>query len=251
VNNPKNTSVEPDAPTSNAIAATTARPSHWPLAITAIGLGTIIFILVTVFLVARGCENIVDKLAQAFKPDVGSKTVIDGGIGKLKFEPKLVVVTIPINCTLEKTMTTKILWGIPIGSTRVTVRALENHVQYIIPADQIAADGKSRYDEKTKTLHFCVPFPRLDLEMISVQSDPAKIEVLTEGAWLSLDRYEGKFVRDMAMADLRPKVIQIGQHELVKDSIRQNCPKIVARMLTRFFGDKLRPGVKVQVDFDE
>src|SRR3954451_12632849 len=76
-------------------------------------------------------------LAQAFRPRVNVNTVIYTTVSNMVNQSKLVVLANHINVDLSKS-NEKVVWGFPLGTTTVKVRALDNVVQYYVPLTNIS-----------------------------------------------------------------------------------------------------------------
>src|SRR3954467_1967449 len=83
-------------------------------------------------------------LAQAFRPRVNVNTVIYTTVSNMVNQSKLVVLANHINVDLSKS-NEKVVWGFPLGTTTVKVRALDNVVQYYVPLTNISKSD-FRYD---------------------------------------------------------------------------------------------------------
>src|SRR3954466_10839588 len=69
--------------------------------------------------------NLARGLAQAFQPQVNANTLVFSTVSNMVNQSKLVVLSTSINVEMNKS-NEKIVWGVPLGTTKVTVRALDN-----------------------------------------------------------------------------------------------------------------------------
>ena len=118
-------------------------------------------------------------------------------------------------------------------------------MQFYVPVEQITGQNFV-YDDLTRTLRLISPALRIDREMVSVQSDPAKIIVEEKGPWVPLIGPKVEALRNEAMAELKSEVLRAASHELVKEEARREAQKA----LDQFFGmlkASLRDDVKLQI----
>jgi hypothetical protein len=195
-------------------------------------------------------ERLVEGIGRAFRSNVNVTTTLDTAIASVRNQANLVVLTSSINVTVTRSSEKSTLYGmINMGTTTVSVRAQDNRIQYIVPLDSFSPSDL-RYDSTSKTLTVMIPPPRLDEQLVEVQSDPGKISVQTEVGWARMDAYSGKFSRDQAFHDLRPAVIQQGRHPLLADKARVNAQEAMLRLLSPLTAS-LREDVRVEVKFKE
>ena len=191
-------------------------------------------------------RNISSGLAQAFQPKVNVNTVIYTTLSNMVNQSKLVVLSTQINVDLTKS-NEKVIWGVPLGTTTVTVRALDNRVQYCVPLTNISK-GDFRYDGVHKRLTLRVPAPRIDEDLVEVQSDPSKIEFRTDVGWARLNSRSGQFLRDQAQRELRPAIVREGNNSLYLDRAKSNAREDLKKLLEPL-GTKLKEDVEVEVEF--
>jgi hypothetical protein len=193
-------------------------------------------------------DQAADALRGAFGPQVQVTTVLHSSVAGLHTRPKLVVLTAEIAAEITKTSETKTFWGyVNFGTTQVRLRAAGNRVQYVIPLGAVTARD-FRYDPARQVLIVTVPAPRLDEEMIAVQTDPKQIEVTTQNGWAKLDRYSGAPLREEARRELRAAVLAEGAHELLRDKARSSAGPTVKGLLAPL-AESLREGVRLEVEF--
>src|SRR4051812_12626783 len=185
-------------------------------------------------------------LAQAFQPRVNVNTVIYTTVRNMVNQSKLVVLANHINVDLSKS-NEKVVWGFPLGTTTVKVRALDNVVQYYVPLTNISKSD-FRYDPVHRRLTVRVPAPRLDEDLVEVQTDPSKIEFRTELGWARLDSRSGQFLRDQAQKELRPAVVREGNNSLYIDKAKSNARESLKKLLEPM-ASQLKEDVELEVDF--
>jgi len=195
---------------------------------------------------ARISRTVSSGLAQAFQPKVNVNTVIYTTLSNMVNQSKLVVLSTHINVDLTKS-NEKVIWGVPLGTTTVKVRALDNVVQYYVPLTNISkADFK--YDDVHKRLTVRVPAPCVDQDLVEVQSDPAKIEFRTDLGWARLDSRSGQFLRDQAQKELRPAIVREGNSSLYTDKAKMNARESLKKLLEPM-ATKLKEDVELEVEF--
>ena len=213
------------------------------VAIGAIAAGAFIFRECSPAHISRG---ITSRLAQAFQPQVNVNTVIYTTLSNMVNQSKLVVLLTQINVDLTKS-NEKVIWGIPLGTTKVMLRALDNRVQYYIPLTNITPRD-FKYDDVHKRLTLRVPSPRLDEELVEVQTDPSKIEFRTDVGWARLNTRSGQFLRDQAQRELRPAIVREGNNALYLDKAKTNARESLRKLLEPV-ASKLKEDVELDVQF--
>jgi len=195
---------------------------------------------------AHVSRTVSSGLAEAFQPKINVNTVIYTTMSNMVNQSKLVVLSTHINVDLMKS-NEKVVWGVPLGTTTVTVRALDNVVQYYVPLTNITkADFK--YDDVHKRLTVRIPAPRLDEDLVEVQSDPGKIEFRTEVGWARFDSRSGQFLRDQAQKELRPAIVREGNSSLYIDKAKMNARESLKKLLEPM-ASKLKEDVELEVEF--
>jgi hypothetical protein len=191
------------------------------------------------------------RIAGAFKPEVQFNTTITSAIGKLSDQGKLVVLTAEVNVEVKKKITTATLWGyVYLGTTSAELKAEGNQVQYYIPLDKLSLQHLS-YDPHIQCLIVQLPAPKLDERMVSVQSDPSRVFYLESTGWSQIDRLRGSYLHDEAQRDLLPSVLKEGQHPLLLERAKRNAHDLVSARFQELLSAVLRPGVTVEVVFNE
>ncbi len=234
---------------------TTARRNPWPLALIIIVLILAIVLAGTLLAlkVLSGAARVADvptqianSLASAFRPTVTVNTLFTSTIGEMHSHPKLVVLTTLITAEVEKSSNTT--WaGINFGTTSVRIRARENKVQYYIPLDGLQTSNFV-YDDQHKKLIVRVPAPRLDDELVDVQSNPNKIDVETSNGWAKLDSFSGAPLRDEARQELRSAVLSAGRHIIMQHEAERRGQEVLKNAL-RPITDALKPDVDLDIQF--
>lgn len=240
-----------------------ATGSYWPLAVAMVFCTLILSIVLSAtFLVSKlmdaparliassgqAAQDMLAAIVPAFRPHVEVQTLVLSTLQELKATPKLVVLTATINATVEKSSTTT--WGyVNFGTTTVRVQARDNKVQYVIPLQDLATSS-FQYHDQSKKLLVILPRPRLDPAMVSVQSDPSKIDIQTANGWATLDSLSGAPLRDEARAELRTEVICEGIHPLVRKEADEAGRAAVTQLL-KPIADQLRDGVTLEVHFQD
>jgi hypothetical protein len=250
----------PEIESKPVISNATKPRSLWPMAFAVVGLALIIAGTVIVMKIIRvgekvgeGAVNAPGKLAatiaDAFKPKVTYNTVIHSTLQNLQHDPKLVVMTASVNVEITKE-SEKTLWGmVYMGKSKVRIKAYGNKVQYIVPMQGLS-ETNFFYDDFHKRVIVTVPPPQLDNNMVSVQSDPAMMEIETDVGWGRADKMSGDFLRDAARRDLRPAVVREGKSELLMEKARADARKAIQKMLQPM-AESLNEHVEIWVLFSD
>ena len=195
---------------------------------------------------AHVARNVTAGIAQAFQPKVNATTVINTTLTRMVDQSKLVVLRTSVNVEITKS-NEKEIWGIPLGVTKVALRALDNRVQYYVPLTNLTKSD-FRYDDVHKRLTVRVPAPLIDEDMVEVQSDPSKIEFRTEIGWARLNTRSGQFLRDQAQRELRPAIIREGNNSLYIDKAKMNARENLKKALEPL-ASQLKDDVELEVEF--
>ncbi|MBF0409189.1 MAG: DUF4230 domain-containing protein [Candidatus Riflebacteria bacterium] len=189
-------------------------------------------------------------IANLIKPEVSVSTVMNAAVNSLKKTPKLVVLTAAFGVETKKISTKSVFWGyVSLGDTIVTLRAIDNKVQYYIPLDKISRESLI-YDEINGRLSIKIPQPRLDENLIEVQTDPAKIEIMTSLGWARFDKFSGKKLRDESARELRNAVIEQGRDEYFLVKARKEAEKMIKRSLSEI-SEAMKKDLPIDVTFSQ
>jgi hypothetical protein len=241
---------EPPEATAQQPAATKGSIIGWPAAICIIVLA---FLGLAGF-VFKSCQNqpaqVVETVAKALQPQINVNTIIQTSLDRLRDESKLVVYTADIAVMVTKYSEKKIAYGkVDLGTTTVRVRAAGNKAQIIVPLKALAASD-FRYNETDRHLTVTVPAPRVDEELVEVQTDPDYYEVQTEVGWARLNKFSGEFLREQARRDLRPAVILEASQPRIINLARKSAEEKIAALLEPSL-KSLEPNAIVTVRFKD
>ena len=231
-----------------------AARSHWPWAfatVVIVGLFCVSIPVMTFLYYAHRAADTALNLpnralnaaANAVRPRYDITTITTTAITSMQKKSKLVVLEtqVGVDITKEEGLHS---WGVYWGTNKVRLIARENRVQYFIPLEQIGT-ADFAFDEAAKTLTVTVPLPRLDEEMVSVQSDPAKIDVreFTNG-WARWDKAD---TLKHAQEALRPKVIEQGRSSIIQEEANRRGLEAVGNFLQPLLTNLTADGVKLEV----
>lgn len=234
-------SLQPETPVRNSSTAWAI--SFAVVAVTAIAALAFIFHECSPRRISR---DVATGLARAFQPQVNANTLVFSTVSNMVNQSKFVVLSTSINVEMAKS-NEKIIWGVPLGTTKVTLRALDNRVQYFVPLTHVTARD-FRYDDVHKRLTVRVPAPKLDEDVVEVQSDPGKIEFRTDVGWARLNSRSGQFLRENAQRELRPAILREGNNSLYIDKAKSNARESLKKLLEPMAG-QLKPDVELEVEF--
>lgn len=193
-------------------------------------------------------SRIPERLAGAFKPAVNVNTVFSSAIKNARNQSKLVVMTAEVDVNIDKTSEKRVLWdALRLGDTTVRLRVRDNKVQYYIPMDQFTQEMLT-YQPERNALVATVPTPRLDEEVVEVQSNPDRVEAETEVGWGRLEAYSGRHLLDEARRELRDAVLREGANPLLQEKARTEAEQAVRNLLNDLL-PYLREGVTIDVQF--
>ena len=146
--------------------------------------------------------------------------------GKTHLDKKLVVLTQDVTVEISKEIDNRILWDwVSVGSANSKFKFIDNKVQYYVPLSEIK-DDSVLYDPQTRTIKVIAPKVRIDKEMVSVQSDPAKVVKEENGSWSPF----GPSLKDISneiMSEVKSVVIREGYHQLIRDKAQVEAQKAI------------------------
>jgi hypothetical protein len=246
-NNPKNFTNTEDTSmktqntlnSENRVKKQTHKKSKLPFAIVAI-----IFILTAGFIVYKIIvipENVAGIIKKGFNPKIDIRNISYNSINEIKKDPKLVVMTAEINVAIERSSEKSILWGkLKLGTTVVEIKVPENKVQYILPTNSINRED-FKWNEYRRELTIYIPKPVLDTDIIEIQSDPNKISIRKDIGWGRLKGYSGDFLENNIKSNLRIKVIETAQNDLLIDRACKNAAICIKNIIKNSLKNQVDP----------
>ncbi len=235
----------------------TARPAKALLSTTAIVLSVaMVAAAVSSVVVVKSCIDLPVRivsaaaggLGQAFQPKVTVNEAISFAVGALDRKFELKVGEREIDTIVERTRETTWI-GLNVGTTVTKVKVLGNLAQYIVPLRELTEERAWEFvgNEHGGVLLVHVPSPVVDTKMVSVQTDPTKIEAEVDDQWLSnVFFWQGDGV-DEAKHAIRGKVIeQASGNAYLREVEAEAAPRIEA-LLQSALQSALQPGVQVKV----
>jgi len=204
---------------------------------------TVLIVVITAALMWKSTLNVV-------QPRISITTAVAATVGDLKRESKLVVLSLPISITIHKISSKDPLWGIlPQGTSEVLMLVPDNRVQYVLHLEQITAENFD-YDSSSHKLKFHAPAPVLDEEMISMQSDPDKVKIMSSTGWLRMDRFTGEKLKTAARSDVRNQVLAEARRPHYQDVARE-IAELHLRKLLEPMMRTMDSNVKLVVEFPD
>lgn len=178
-----------------------------------VALAVISALSVGTWWVMRGVSGagaaVVQEAAQAVRdavsPQVVRQEVMRVIIERPDRTPKLVVMTEPVRVVVERTDELKWLY-VYWGTSSARLELAGNRVQWIVDLSRLD-EGDALVDEATRTVTVRVPEPRLDREMVVVQTDPLYVREETERGWARLPA-SAKRLADDAKARIVPAILE-------------------------------------------
>lgn len=176
--------------------------------------------------VATATKEMVKKAEhRTFQP-----AIVLTALGESSSRGKLVVFTqeVTTQATIESDRRLTEKRYVPGTQRRLTILAEGNRFQYYVPVHQISENNFSM-EEELQRLHVRLPEPLLDEEMVSIQSDPAKIMVESTGGLLTFgdDRVEIQ----KAQAALKPAVLKQARAASVKKQANEGAREVMTNLL--------------------
>lgn len=117
-----------------------------------------------------------------------------------------------------------------------------------MPLGQLT-ENNFQYDTQRKILTIVVPDPRLDEEVVEVQTQPSKIDEKIDAGWASTRAGEGAFVRKQIMERMRSTVIETGKSPASIALAEKQGRKVLTDLFDLALGWALESGVKVDVKY--
>jgi hypothetical protein len=205
------------------VAVMVHRPgrSWWPLALMAMVLGITAAVTAVILypmwaakdLTQRGgaaaievVSAAVEKAALAMRPEIIRHETITIISEQAQRRAKLVVMEQPITVQFEKADEYRLLWDyLYLGQNTVMLRIEGNRVQWVVDLARFT-ESDVEVDESARTVTLRFARPRLDMDMVVVQTDPGRIQVQTGRGWA---RWPGSTnqLAEEAKRQIRPRVI--------------------------------------------
>jgi hypothetical protein len=194
---------------------------RWPL--------VIIVLLIAVLWIG---SRMFVKATKSFAPTITNTTLIHSSVTRLQQEAKFVVMTAQINVEVRRSSEKVAFYNLlDFGDTVATVRTRNNKAQYYVDLSHMA-DSDFQLNANAKSLVVMIPDPRVDEEIVEVQTDPSQIEIETEVGWGRLSARSGQRVKDEAVAALRQAVIDEARAAIYVKLARDNAKEKIAGLLS-------------------
>lgn len=213
---------------------------NWPVAFTIVVLflgGTSAFFLYRFF--------------DGFRPKsiINEKIVNTTAISELKRRAKLAVLSAKVASRTEVT-NDKLIgafgFSFPVGTTRVTLQALQNRVQFVVPLELINTN-KIRFNQDSHELTVVLPHPIVDDELVEIDQFP---EVRTEVGWFRFDSRSGEVARNTARQQLRDSVIREARGEVYQAASRDAARDAALKLLEPAIAHL--PGyIHIRIEFED
>ncbi len=172
-----------------------------------------------------------DKAVRAFTPSYSNTTIVQTSVNRLHQQAKFVVLSADVTVEVTRS-SSKILWDVfDFGDTVATVRTRGNKAQYYVSLEKIT-EKDFHLDNNNHNLVVTVPEPRVDEEIVEVQSDPNQIEVQTKIGWGRLNKRSGELARAEAKRGLREAVVAEAKSQIYIDLARKSAKEKVGGLIT-------------------
>jgi hypothetical protein len=168
-------------------------------------------------------------------------------LGKLHESPALRVATREVDVRVDASIPTEVKlrawlvpigpgWTVEVGRTKAEIVAPGNRVQYIVPMrDERGAPIEIPWravgdGELDRMYEATFPPPRVDEELVEVQSDPKRLRVEIDRDWV--DHVVGDdSARDAALAAIRAAVVAEAGSSTAIFEVREKARAVVAEMI--------------------
>ena len=221
--------------------------------------GAIVFVALSAVSIVKSCAAVPSEivkgvvetakgLGQAFQPKITVNKTLALAIGALDSKFEFKVGERAIDVVVEKTSETEWM-GVPVGKTVTRLRVLGNRVQYIVPLSNISPEQDWTFvgSDSGGALLVTLPAPTVDLAMVSIQTDPAKIQLEVDDQWLNNVFFWQSDSQDEARHMIRDEVAkQAGARAFILEVEQDAAPRIEA-LLQSTLQASLRPNVQVKV----
>ena len=214
--------------------------------------GAIVFVALSAVSIVKSCAAVPSEIAkglgQAFQPKITVNKTLALAIGALDSKFELKVGERAIDVVVEKSSETEWM-GVPVGKTVTRLRVLGNRVQYIVPLSNISPEQDWTFvgSDSGGALLVTLPAPTVDLAMLSIQTDPAKIQLEVDDQWLNNVFFWQSDSQDEARHMIRDEVAkQAGARAFILEVEQDAAPRIEA-LLQSTLQASLRPNVQVKV----
>ena len=188
-------------------------------------------VLLVIFTAALYTANrFINRATKSLAPSYTTTTVVQTSVSRLRQEAKLVVLSADVTVEVTRTSSKILFDRLDFGDTVTTVRTKGNRAQYFVDLNNIKdTDFHVRGDGKS--IIVSLPEPRVDEDIVEVQSDPTQIEVQTKVGWLRSDKRSGELTRTEARQALRDAVVSEAKSRVWVDLARKNAEEKIVNFL--------------------
>lgn len=194
----------------------------------------------------------INQLGSAFKPSVNVSVVVTGVAKELSPTLQLKVGERLIDAESRYTQDSEWL-GIPFGKTVTTLRFDDNRVQYVTDLRNlnVASFQFIGTEEGGGALLVSLPRPVLDANMVSIQTDPAKVFVEVDDQWLNNTFVWMGDGRTEATHLIKTRVEEIGKASPLLREVELEAEPRINALLQQVLNSSLRSNVQVKVMWKE
>ncbi|MCL2646053.1 MAG: DUF4230 domain-containing protein, partial [Phycisphaerales bacterium] len=135
-------------------------------------------------------------------------------------------------------------WGIYWGTTAARVKAEGCKVQYVVPLETFSSSN-IKLDPDKRIMTVILPRPKVDDSIVEIPLDRVYVE--SSSAWARFNKGEmAKEAQNMLRA---AALAQISQQPGLQELAEKNVKEAMQKLIESF--DKLQPGVRVDVEFEQ
>lgn len=236
--------------------------SLWPLAAALVILGfTAAITAVIIFPMwaakdlteqaAAGAKDTVVQAAQALgsalRPEVVRREAVTIVTEQAQTQAKLVVYDHPVRVQVAKAEEYRLLWDyLYLGQNAVTLRIDGNRVQWVVDLQQFGEEDVT-IDEATKIVHLRFPAPRLDADMVVVQTDPSQVQVETARGWARWPGSTDTLVAE-AKRELKPRIVYGANTHANREAAARSAELVLGNLFQPMFARLAPEGYRVEID---
>ena len=145
-----------------------------------------------------------------------------------KFKPVVLTQYITVELSQNEVAT---LCGITTGNADLRVTYKDNKVQYYVDLERLS-DQDVQYDMDSRSINIYIASPKIDEDMVEVQSDPDKINIKDKTSWITYGIDLEKMKVDIQKR-VRKEVLEAGSHDMYKASARRNAKEKLYELFNR------------------
>ncbi len=165
------------------------------------------------------------------------KETTKGYSGMSDLTSKYVVLTQSVDVELGRNEVSTI-FGIYNREADLRVTYKDNKIQYYVDLERLS-DQDVQYDMDSKTVYIYIASPKLDEDVVEVQSNPENIIKKEKTSWITYG-IDMEKMKDDIQAKVRKEVLETGSHDRYKILAIENAQKKLAELFNKILGKFLK-----------